>query len=194
MYGVGGQLAGQRASLKGAGGLSDCLAHAGKDVIAKSNGGLMRTDLSRTSFDSPQAIEQHRPSSGGITALRAELEEKTRALKALQRNYDSLASVGAGDREELAALRKIREGSESELHVLQKDNDRLSKELALARDAQAAAVAAKEAAVAAITPFALHALTTATYAFLTHTHCPLVHYEHRCHYCRPCCCCCDCDR
>jgi len=120
----------EAAPLGAAGLLSDCLREAGAEVVAKgsANGSLQRTDLSRTSL----TIESSERTE--IEALKAQLDEKTRSLKALQRNYDSVSSVGATDRNELTNLRKVYAEVEQELHNLQKDNDRLGKELQVARE------------------------------------------------------------
>ncbi|CAE8694233.1 unnamed protein product, partial [Polarella glacialis] len=102
--------------------ISGCLRDAGAEVVAKSQGSLMKTDLSR-----PMAMAGGETSE--LLALRAELEDRNRAFKALQRNYDSVSSVGAADREELQMLRKRYTDFDKEALDLQKDNDRLNKQL-----------------------------------------------------------------
>ncbi|CAK0834688.1 unnamed protein product, partial [Prorocentrum cordatum] len=75
--------------------LSDCLREAGADVVTRGScGRLLKTDVS------PGAL-----ADGLEAALRAEIGEKTRALQALQRNYESISSLSAGQAQELSQLR-----------------------------------------------------------------------------------------
>jgi len=112
--------------------LSECLRDVGAEVIAKgSQGTLIKTDIARGGT----ATTETGLNSGDLTLLRFELEEKTKALKALQRNYDSVSSVGASDREELQRLRSISDGQDRELHELRKESDRL-KQLLAAKDSE----------------------------------------------------------
>lgn len=118
----------------GAGLLSDCLRDAGADLVSKSKGGLQRTDISRTGLAAEVKLGPNETET-----LRAELDEKTRSLKTLQRHYESMSALLANEREELANFRRAHADHERECHELQKKAD------AAAADAAAAQLASSKA-------------------------------------------------
>jgi len=121
--------------MPGGGILSDCLQHAGADMVSKlSLGALQRTDISKAGLAGEAASGPN-----DLQILRAELEEKTRTLKTLQRHYESMSALLANEREELAGYRRAHGDHERECHDLRKENDQLSKDLTATRNGQAGA-------------------------------------------------------
>lgn len=89
--------------------VGDIFRGTGSEVVSKSQAAFVKTDLSKP-------------------AVR-ELEEQNRALKALQRNYDSVSSMAAADREELVRFQQKYEELERDFIQLRSEHRKLQNQI-----------------------------------------------------------------